>query len=45
VVRPQDTIRRIASRYGVPEEKIIRVNNLAGDEDLKEGQKIIISLI
>lgn len=45
VVRPQDTIRRIASRYGVPEGKIIRVNNLAGDEDLKEGQKIIISLI
>jgi spore germination protein len=42
VVRPNDTIYRLAQAYGVPYEQIISDNGLENPEVLVPGQTIVI---
>ncbi len=44
VVRPGETVWILASRYGVPQSEIIRVNGLARPDRLLVGQALIIPL-
>lgn len=42
VVQPGDTLEKVADRFGMPSEAIVKANNLKPSTPLVSGQKIII---
>ena len=41
-VRRGDTLYRISKKYGIPMDKILRLNNLTKNHDIYPGQKILV---
>lgn len=42
IVQKGDTIQKIAKKFGVSEEEIIKANNITDPKKLRDGQKLII---